>query len=238
MAGSGGSSTSVAGGAGSSTTTGGSAGAPNGGATSGGMAGSGGSGSGGTGVVQPDTTAPSTPGSLQTSAITSTSVTVSWTASSDNVGVTGYRLFNGSAQVTTVTGTIHTFKGLNPGTAYTFGVEAYDAADNNSARATKSATTTAPAACDAGSAVAKLAHGQSYTAAGSACIELSVNPAWNPVDVLLEQTGGGTLSFAFKSCTGEGSGTIDGVLHLFTGTNPGCSFFVRLTGNGTVVYYD
>jgi chitinase len=237
MAGSGGSPMSVAGGAGSST-TGGSADAPSGGASSGGTAGAGGSATGGTGAVQPDSTPPSTPGSLQTSAITSTSVTVSWTASSDDVGVTGYRLFNGSAQVTTITGTIHTFKGLSPGTAYTFGVEAYDAADNNSARATKSATTTAAAACDAGSAVAKLAHGQSYTAAGSACIELTVNPAWNPVDVLLEQTGGGTLSYAYKSCTGEGSGTIDSVVHLFAGTNPACSFFVRLTGSGTVVYYD
>ena len=185
-----------------------------------------------------DAQMPSAPGSLTQSNRTETSITLSWQASSDNVGVTGYRLFNGSTQVTTLTGTIHTFKGLNAGTAYTFGVEAYDAANNTSARATKSATTTAAAACDAGGAVAKLNHGQAFTANGSACIELTVNPAWNPVDVLLEQTGGNALSYAYKSCTGSGSGTINAVVRFFTGNNPGCNFFVQLTGSGTVVYYD
>jgi chitodextrinase len=243
-----GSSANVAGASGSNAMTGGSAGTSSAGTSSGGTssggaggstgAGSGGKAMGGTGTVQPDTTPPSTPGSLQTSAITSTSVTVSWNASTDNVAVTGYRLFNGNSEVTTLTGTIYTFKGLSAGKAYTFGVEAYDAADNESARATKSATTTAVAACDAGHTVATLSHGQGYTANGSACIELSVNQAWNPVNVLLEQTGGGTMSYSFKSCAGNGSGTIASVAHLFEGTNPACNFYVQLTGSGTVVYYD
>lgn len=233
MAGSGGSLANLAGAAGSSATTGGSAGAPSGGSSSGGKG-----GSGGTASVEPDTTAPSTPGSLEATAITSISVTVTWTASTDNVAVTGYRLFNGGTQVTTVTGTIYTFKGLSAGKAYTFGVEAYDAAENTSARATKAASTTGAPACDANSAVATLVHGQSYTASSSACIQLTVNPAWNPVDIVLEQTAGNALSYSYKSCTGNGNGTISPVVHLFTGNNPACNFFVQLTGSGTVAYYD
>lgn len=229
----------VAGAAGTSTAMGGSAGAASGGSGAAGEGDEGGTSSGGTSTVPPDTTPPSTPGSLQTSAITTTSVTLSWTASTDNVAVTGYRLFNGGTQVTTTSATTHTFKNLTTGTAYTFGVEAFDAANNKSTRATKAATTTAPAACDgSGNAVAKLTHGQTYVVSGSACLELSVNPAWNPVDVLLEQTAGNGLAYAYKSCAKNGSGTIASVVHFFTGTNPGCNFFVQLTGSGTVAYYD
>lgn len=199
--------------------------------------GTGGGGSGGS-AASPDTTAPSAPGALLANAITSSSITLSWNGSSDNVAVTGYRLFNGSTEVTTVTGTIYTFKGLNPATAYTLGVEAYDAADNTSARPTKAASTTAAPACNAGSSVATLAHGQSYAVTSTACIQLSVNPAWNPVDILLEQTEGAALSYTFTSCTGNGSGTISALVHLYEGNNPGCHFFVRLSGSGTVFYYD
>jgi chitodextrinase len=244
--GSGGSSPSIAGSSADPGSNGGSAGTPSGGTSAAGDGGTSGSGgvsgggsSAGTGTVQPDTTPPSTPGSLQTSAITTTSITLSWTASTDNVGVSGYRLYNGATQVTTTTATTHTFKNLNTGTAYTFGVEAFDAAANKSTRATKSATTTAPAACDnSGSAVAKLTHGQTYTVNGSACLELVVNPAWNPVDVLLEQTAGSGLTYTYKSCAKNGSGTIASVVHFFTGTNPNCNFYVQLGGNGTIAYYD
>jgi chitodextrinase len=238
-AGSGGLAPGVAGAAGSTMSGGGSAGAASGGTGAGG-AGAGGMATAGTGMVEPepDTTAPSAPSALQATAITASSVTVTWNASSDNVGVTGYRLFNGNTEVTTTTGTIHTFKGLNASTAYSFGVEAYDAADNTSTRAKKSATTSAAAACDAGSAVATLAHGQSYTVGSTACVQLSVNGAWNPVNILLEQTAGGTISYTFNSCTGSGNGTIATVLHMYEGDNPGCNFFVRLSGSGSVTYYD
>ena len=189
-------------------------------------------------MVPPDTTAPSTPGQLETTSITTNSVTLTWNASTDNVKVTGYRLFQGNTEVTTVTGTIHTFKNLNAGTAYTFGVDAYDAADNHSARATKGAKTTGGAACDANTAVATLSHAQGYSVSGSACIALTTNPAWGTVDIILEQTAGNPLSYSYKACNGNGSGTINSAVHLFTGANPNCSFYVQLTGTGTVTYYD
>jgi chitodextrinase len=91
----------------------------------------------------PDTQAPSTPTGLGVGGVGQTSVTLSWTASSDNVGVTGYRLFLNSIQVGTSTLTSYAFTGLSCGTSYTLGVAASDAAGNVSSAATMSATISA-----------------------------------------------------------------------------------------------
>ncbi|GGK76604.1 chitinase [Sphaerisporangium melleum] len=80
-----------------------------------------------------DTTAPSAPGSLRSTATTSTSVSLAWNASTDNVGVTGYNVYRGSTLVTTVTGTTYTDGGLTANTAYSYTVKARDAAGNVSA---------------------------------------------------------------------------------------------------------
>ncbi len=88
-----------------------------------------------------DTTPPSTPTNLAQSGSTTTSVTVSWTASTDNVGVTGYTLYVNGAQVGTTTGTSATATGLTCGTAYTVAVDAYDAAGNHSAKARSARST-------------------------------------------------------------------------------------------------
>ncbi len=91
----------------------------------------------------PDTTPPSTPTGLATSAVGQTSATLSWTASTDNVGVTGYRLFQGGTQVGTSATTSFNFTGLTCGTTYTLGVAAVDAAGNVSGTATANVATAA-----------------------------------------------------------------------------------------------
>ncbi|QKX05238.1 T9SS type A sorting domain-containing protein [Aquimarina sp. TRL1] len=89
-----------------------------------------------------DTTAPSTPGNLTVSATTQSSVSLSWTASTDNVGVTGYDVYQGNTMVSSVSGTSTTVNGLTPSTTYSFKVKAKDAAGNTSAFSnTVSATT-------------------------------------------------------------------------------------------------
>ncbi len=80
-----------------------------------------------------DTTAPSTPTNLTASGTTQTSTNLSWTASTDNVGVTGYNVYRGTTLLTTVTGTTYTATGLTASTAYSFTVRARDAAGNLSA---------------------------------------------------------------------------------------------------------
>ncbi|MEC0241167.1 glycosyl hydrolase family 18 protein [Paenibacillus dokdonensis] len=79
-----------------------------------------------------DTQAPTMPTNLAVTSVTTSSVSLSWTASTDNVGVTGYNVYQGTTQVMTVTGTTATVSGLAAGTAYTFKVAAKDAAGNMS----------------------------------------------------------------------------------------------------------
>ncbi len=89
-----------------------------------------------------DTIAPSTPTNLTASGTTQTSTNLSWTASTDNVGVTGYNVYRGTTLLTTVTGTTYTATGLTASTAYTFTVRARDAAGNLSAASNTANVTT------------------------------------------------------------------------------------------------
>jgi glycosidase len=85
--------------------------------------------------VAPDTTAPSVPQGV-TATVNATTVILSWSAASDDVGVTGYRLTRTSAEGTvtrTTTSTKFTDGNLNPHTQYTYAVAAFDAAGNASA---------------------------------------------------------------------------------------------------------
>jgi hypothetical protein len=103
------------------------------------------SGRGGT-TSSPDTTAPSTPTGASAAATGPSTITLSWKASTDNVGVTGYRLSRAGSQVATSPTTSYTFTGLTCATSYTLGVSASDAAGNASSQATLSASTSACAA--------------------------------------------------------------------------------------------
>src|SRR5499426_1427415 len=79
-----------------------------------------------------DNMPPSPPTNLIVTATTSTTVSLSWTASIDNIGVTGYRIFNGSTLAGTSTATTFIVGSLTPNTSYTFTVRAFDAAGNES----------------------------------------------------------------------------------------------------------
>jgi len=84
---------------------------------------------------QEDRTPPTAPTNLQVTAVTTTSITVSWNASSDNVGVANYIVWyeggNGVVAVAPPT-TTGTLTGLKPGTAYRVNVLASDAMYNMS----------------------------------------------------------------------------------------------------------
>ncbi len=80
-----------------------------------------------------DTQAPTAPSNLNASNITSTTVDLSWTASTDNVGVTEYQVLQNGSALGTVTGTSATVNNLSPATTYTYTVKALDAAGNISA---------------------------------------------------------------------------------------------------------
>ncbi|OAB25537.1 chitin-binding protein [Paenibacillus macquariensis subsp. defensor] len=98
-----------------------------------------------------DTQAPSAPSSLSSTGQTSTSVSLAWNASTDNVGVTGYQVFNGTSLVTTVSSSTlnYSVSGLTANTSYSFTVKAIDAAGNVSGGSNVvSVTTSAPVGVD------------------------------------------------------------------------------------------
>lgn len=96
-------------------------------------------------LAAPDNTAPSVPTNVAAVAVSSTRVNVSWTASTDNVGVAGYRVLRGGVFIASTTTNSFVNNGLTPSTLYTYTIVSYDAAGNSSAAsAGASATTLAP----------------------------------------------------------------------------------------------
>ncbi len=89
-----------------------------------------------------DTQAPTAPTGLTSTGKTSSSVSLSWGAATDNVGVTSYDIYSGANQVLSVSGTSGTVSGLSAGTAYTFTVKARDAAGNTSPASNSVSVTT------------------------------------------------------------------------------------------------
>jgi chitodextrinase len=72
-------------------------------------------------------------------------VNLSWSASTDNVGVVGYHVYRGTTQIATTPNTTYSDTGLTPNTAYDYHVTAYDFATNESDPSTTiSVTTLAP----------------------------------------------------------------------------------------------
>lgn len=93
-----------------------------------------------------DTTPPTTPGTPTATSVTSSQVGLSWTPSTDNVGVVGYQVLRNSVLIASVAGTSYTDTTVSPSTAYTYQVVAYDAAGNTAASGLLSVTTPATGA--------------------------------------------------------------------------------------------
>lgn len=91
-----------------------------------------------------DTEAPSVPTGLTAGTVTTTAVDLTWNASTDNVGVVGYRIYTTGSNPFTVSGTTATVTGLSEDTTYTFTVTAFDAADNESSPGSGLNVTTDP----------------------------------------------------------------------------------------------
>lgn len=96
-------------------------------------------------VQNPDTTAPSVPTGLASPSKTSSSVTLSWNASTDNAGgsgVAGYDVYRNGGLVGSSASTGYTDSGLAASTAYAYRVRARDNAGNPSAQGTQISVTT------------------------------------------------------------------------------------------------
>ncbi len=81
-----------------------------------------------------DTLAPTVPTNIQGTVLSVTSTQLSWDASTDNVGVTGYKIYFDGTVIDSTTSTSYTHNGLTVGNTYSYSVTAYDAARNESSQ--------------------------------------------------------------------------------------------------------
>jgi hypothetical protein len=97
-------------------------------------------------VTLADKTAPSIPGAFKSTGSDLTSISLSWTASTDNIGVANYKLSRNGSLISTLgsSSLTYTDTGLANTTSYTYSIVAIDAAGNASAAATVSAQTSTP----------------------------------------------------------------------------------------------
>ncbi|MBI2669679.1 MAG: hypothetical protein HYX20_00820 [Candidatus Yanofskybacteria bacterium] len=93
-------------------------------------------------TTAPDTVAPSVPTSLSATAVSSSQINLSWTASTDNVGVTGYGIFRNGSEIATSATNFFSNTGLTPSTTYTYTVSARDASGNESGQSASVGVTT------------------------------------------------------------------------------------------------
>jgi chitodextrinase len=136
-----------------------------------------------------DTSAPSTPGTLSASGVTSSSVNLSWGASTDNVGIAGYDVLRATgasggtfSQVGTAGETSFSNSGLAPNTTYRYQVRARDAAGNTSPVSNTVTVTTPPGG---------------GTGGGTCSVTASVQSQWSAgyvMNVTVTNTGGSTTS--------------------------------------------
>jgi parallel beta-helix repeat protein len=91
-----------------------------------------------------DLTAPSVPSALAATASSSSVMTLVWAGSTDNVGVSGYRVYRNGAQIATTAGLTYSDSGLTAATQYSYTVKAYDAAGNLSAASNTASSSTLP----------------------------------------------------------------------------------------------
>jgi hypothetical protein len=90
-----------------------------------------------------DTQAPTAPANLTASAVSSSQINVSWTAATDNVGVSGYNIYRGGSKIASTSSTSYSDTGLTASTTYSYTVKAYDAAGNVSGASNTASATTA-----------------------------------------------------------------------------------------------
>lgn len=118
-----------------------------------------------TGSGTGDTQAPTAPAAVNVTSTTATSASLSWSAATDDVGVTAYDIYRGGTLAGTTAGTSFTDSGLTASTVYMYTVKARDAAGNVSpASAAATATTAASSGSGCSAAYAVNDWGGGFTA--------------------------------------------------------------------------
>ncbi|NUS14494.1 MAG: glycosyl hydrolase family 5, partial [Streptomyces sp.] len=155
------------------------------------------------------------PANLAVSGTTSSSVSLTWSASTDNVGVTGYNIYRGTTLAGTSTTTTFTDTGLTASTAYSYTVKAKDAAGNLSTASNAVNATTQPGSGGSGALKVQYKNNDS-------------SPGDNQIKPGLQLVNTGSTSVSLSTVTVRYWFTSDGGASTFT-TN--CDYAVIGCGN-------
>jgi cellulose 1,4-beta-cellobiosidase len=165
-------------------------------------------------VPSTDTTPPSAPTGLVASSVTTSTVTLSWSASTDNVAVVAYDVYSSSMLVASAKVTSTTVMGLTSGTTYSFTVRARDAAGNVSASSSALSTLTG-CACD--TMPPTVPTGLAYTSLNSTDVALFWTASTDNVGVTgYEILDGGVVVGSSKTIQFDVAGLLPGTSHTFT----------------------
>ncbi len=125
-----------------------------------------------------DQQAPSVPSGVVAVAVSDVSGSVSWGASSDGVGVEGYKVFVDGVEVESAAVSPYGITGLSAETEYSVTVSAYDAAGNNSAQSVASVFVTDEAFVAPAAPLTLIAVGDSLTDNASSGDIITMSSAW------------------------------------------------------------
>jgi hypothetical protein len=123
-----------------------------------------------------DNQPPTAPTGLAAGTVTASKVPLSWTASSDDQGVAGYRVFRAGVQVGEVAGTAFSDTTVAASTTYTYTVKAFDAAGNVS-EPSNPVTVTTPAGDTTPPTVAMTAPAAGATVSGTTNVAATASDA-------------------------------------------------------------
>ena len=202
------------------------------------------------GTTTPDTEAPSTPTNLIVTGSTSSTISLSWTASTDNIMVATYDIYLDGTLKTSSSSNSITVTGLNPSTTYSFYVKAKDAAGNTSSQSnTTTGTTTENTGGNDGGSTTSCGTEDFEGVSGAVNTYKTVTwtnngITWTATDSRSDQTinnkaitvRNGTLSSSTIS-GGISSLTIKTQLK-FSGTNGSFKLFINGVEKGTIPYSD
>ena len=186
-------------------------------------------------VLIPDTQNPTAATNLAVTGSSSSTISLSWSSSTDNIGVTSYDVFVNAIFKTTVSGTTAIVNGLAPTTTYSFYVVARDAAGNSSAQSNSvnGSTTVISTSCASESFETIPAASSSYstrTWTGDSGLN------WTATDARTDQKINTTRAICVRNGSIVASTSADGIGNLTVTTklifgSIGGTFNLRVNGN-------
>jgi len=180
------------------------------------------------GSTPADTTPPTTPTNLTASGVTASQVTLSWQASTDNVGISGYRVYRDGTLVGSPSSTNFTSTGLASNTSYAFTVAAFDSAGNTSSQSAPRAVTTATSGSGGSGVYATnfVATENPLSEAGKWVVGKAIGLDWNN-----PQSASGKVYASVLSGANGASRYNDSIAHLNASSQP---FTANQYAQGTV----